>query len=77
MPSIGFPALQISASFFAASASGAVVLYPLALFGFVRVPGLQELDPVLQSVFGEDEHDAVEFLFRDPLSLRLVPEMAF
>ena len=46
-----------------------------ALFRFVRLSRFQELDPVLDAIFGKDEHNAFELLVGDRMSLRLIPEM--
>src|SRR5579883_3018813 len=48
-----------------------------ALLRFIRVTRCQKLDPVLDTVFGEDEHHTFELFLADCLSLRLVPENCF
>src|SRR5437899_8839541 len=54
-----------------------VILDTRPFFGFIRVPRQEELDPILNAVFGEDEYYAVKLRLRDPLSLRFLPEMSF
>jgi hypothetical protein len=41
--------------------------------GFIGVSGYQELDPVLDAVFGEDEYDPFELLLGNPLFLGVDP----
>src|SRR6266481_6913564 len=45
----------------------AIVLYARPFPGFVRAAGHEELDPVLDSVLGEDEYNTFKLLLRNPL----------
>ena len=51
------------------------MFYSRSLFRFIRVSRCKELDPVLDAVFGKDEHDTVELLLGAFLSLRFLPEL--
>jgi hypothetical protein len=54
-----------------------VVPYSRSLSALVSCTGLKELDPILQSIFRKNEHDAIEVLAHDPSPFGLLPKDMF